>query len=649
MLRGRPAAATISALILILLLGAYLRFDGIDKRGPSFFDDGVYTLEGKWIYSFAGLLIDELQRKYQETRLKQDLVTFEDAARRIGSNLEGQPPVWGRPGFSLLTALCMILVGRDRPEATNVVSAVCGTLSILGVFFLARAMFNNRIALMAALLTALSGYHLVYSVTGLADGPAMCFGVCAMYFYYTASRASSTERERKGLSLPLAGFVCGIAFTIHDRFLYLLLVIFCSEAVESVLKRNPVGPSLRRLAVITVAFSIPPLLCEFPYYLGMVVLRHFQHVLPFRTYFEELFSHHIFNFLDVFSFSLVDVNRYPVLREAGSHLLNFFTYPYLFWKLDGPVFCTMVLCGIGVSLAQRRFEDRLLGLWLFVPCVLFSLGLVTSVRYALVFMPAATILAARSISLCPRVFSNDTKKAVLLRRSSTVVGLLAVAASGWYASRDIRAIHCSYDEPVAFLRNHGIKHISSQYPVTRAYLGVSSVREPPSSLEELKAAYEEGYRYYVIDYRKFFMKPPSRHEAAGKVIEQVESSIQPVFTYEHPCYRLPCFVFEVNIFFKLTLKLLREGRGMGIDQVRIYDLKDYFEKKGSVSDLSVHEAGGLRVPQTPVLPRLVHKGLQPSDDVRLFESLAGEEQVREAPLFVLDQFGERVNHGGRHA
>jgi hypothetical protein len=578
MIRGRHSAATISALILIVLLGAYLRFDGIDKRGPSFFDDGIYTLEGKWIHSFTGLLIDELERKYLETRLRQNLVTFEEAAKRISSNIEGQPPVWGRPGFSLLTALCMAFVGRDRPEAANVASAVCGTLSILGVFLLARAMFNNRIALLAALLIALSGYHLVYSVTGLADGPAMCFGVCAMYFYYTASRPTSSERQ--GLRLSLAGFVCGIAFTVHDRFLYLLLVVFCSEAVESILERNPVGSRLRRLAVITVAFSIPPLLCEFPYYLGMVVLRHFQQVLPFRTYFEELFTHHIFNFLDVFSFSLVDVNRYPALREAGSHLYNFLTYPYLFWKLDGPVFCTMVLCGLGVSLAQRRYEDRLLALWLFVPCVLFSLGLVTSVRYALVFMPAATVLAARSISLCSRVFSADTRKGGLLRRSSAVVGLLAVAASGWYASRDVRAMRCAYDEPVAFLRGHGIKHISSQYPVTRAYLGVSSVKEPPSSLEELKADYEEGYRYYLVDYRKFFMKPPSPHEAAGKVIEQVESSIEPVFTYEHPCYRLPCFLFEVNVFFRLTLKLVREAEAMGVDQIRIYDLRDYFEKVG---------------------------------------------------------------------
>ncbi len=48
---------TVCLLVLIVILGGTLRFHEIDERGPSFFDDGVYTLEGKWICSFSKALV----------------------------------------------------------------------------------------------------------------------------------------------------------------------------------------------------------------------------------------------------------------------------------------------------------------------------------------------------------------------------------------------------------------------------------------------------------------------------------------------------------------------------------------------------------------------------------------------------------------
>jgi 4-amino-4-deoxy-L-arabinose transferase-like glycosyltransferase len=571
------ATRSFCLLLAILILGGYLRFHGAEQRGPSFFDEGIYTLEGKWIYTFSKALASTLKRKMEEVRLRQNLYSFEGEARRFQESIEGEPPVWGRPGFSLLTGICMGLLG-PRINATHLVSAFFGTLSILGVFLLGRAMFDDRVGLLAALLLAISGYHLVYSVTGLADGPAMCFALFAFYLYY-----KSKIREGRGrggyLFAVLAGVGCGVAFAVHDRMLYVFLVLLLNEGIDFIRGKDQRKKRLKKIAVLGSAFLLPIGLFEFPYYLGMIILRHFGKTLPFRTYFEELFTHHIFNFFDFFAVSLLELKKYPEFQDAGSRLWNFVTYPYLFMRFDGVVFCLLFLAGSAAAFLQRRYEDRLLWVWLLVPFFLFSTGLSANVRYALVFMPAAFLIAARSLWLLDRLLA---RKALLGKKATRVVAValpVIVFLSGWVASREIRQMKCTYSAPIAFLKANGTKHISLQYPVTKAYLGPENVKEPPFTWEQLEADYREGYRYYLIDFRKFFLKPPFGESEKGEIIANIESTIPPVFTYVHPCYTSPCYLFEVNAFFCLTRKIVREAHERGIDQIQIYDLQEYFRKK----------------------------------------------------------------------
>ena len=575
---GSSTRRSVCLLVLIMILGGYLRFHDIEDRGPSFFDDGIYTLEGKWIYTFSKALVSGLKRKIEEVRLRQNLYSFKEEAERIGASIEGEPPVWGRPGFSLLTGICMGLLG-PRIYATNLVSAVFGTLSILGIFLLGRAMFNERVGLLAALLLAVSGYHLVYSVTGLSDGTAMCFALFAFYLYY---KSKAREGEGRGgyLFAVLAGLGCGMAFAVHDRMLYVFLVLLLNEGIDFLQGRGQRKKRLKKTAVLGSAFLFTIGAFEFPYYLGMIVLRHFGKPLPFRTYFEELFTHHIFNFFDFFAVSLVELKKYPEFREAGSRLWNFVTYPYLFMQFDGVVFCLLFLAGSVATFLQRRYEDRLLWVWLLVPFFLFSTGLSTNVRYALVFMPAAFLIAARSLWFFEERIPWMTRMRRRNQRILVVAFLLIVVVSGLYASREIREMRCSYSEPIAFLKAHGSKHVSLQYPVTKAYLGKENVKEPPNTLEELYDDYQEGYRYFLVDFRKFFMKPPFGDSPQGKIIEEIESTTEPVFSYLHPCYTSPCYLFEINVFFRLTRKIVREAHEMGVDQIHIYDLEDYFTKKG---------------------------------------------------------------------
>ena len=537
------AKGTVCLLILIMILGGTLRLHEVDERGPSFFDDGVYTLEGKWICSFSKALMSGLKRKMEEVRSGQDLHSFEEEARRFQDDLEGEPPVWGRPGFSLLTAFCMTILG-PKVFSTNVVSAVLGTLSILGVFLLGRAMYNEKVGLLASLLLAISGYHLVYSVTGLADGSAMFFALFGFFFYY---RSKISEREGGGTVWTLlAGLFCGLAFTVHDRMLYVFLVLLLNEGIDTLRRRDQFRQRLKKGAVLGVAFFLPIALFEVPYYLGMIVLRHFGKALPFRTYFEELLTHHIFNFLDFFTISLLDVSQYPEFQEAGSRLWNFFTYPYLFFQFDGVLLCILFLAGIVAAGLQRRYEDRLLLVWVIVPFFLFSTGLSTSVRYALVFMPAVFLIAARSFLLLEEHTTRTNLWGRPVGRLIVVASLLILVFSGLYASREIR------EHALRVRRTDWVSEgarVEAHQPAVPGHQGILGHRECKGTsydMEKLIEYYQEGYRYYLIDFRKYYLRPPYGNSPQGKIVEKIESATQPVFSYRHPCYTKPCYLFEIT-------------------------------------------------------------------------------------------------------
>jgi len=570
----RNFSSTSLAFLLILLLGASVRFFGIQDRGPAFFDEGIYTLEGRWIYTASASLWSAFLRKIEETRSRKNLYTFEDEARRFRENVQGQPPSWGRPGYSLLTGLCMGVIG-PKLYAAHAVSALFGTLAILAVFLLARTMFDERTALLAALLLALSGYHMVYSTSGLADGAAMCVALFAFYFYYRSRRG---DPARPGLAeLFLAGLLCGFAFTVHDRFLYALLVMFACEGLDMLTGNRLRSLTAKRGLLLGSVFLVPLVLFEIPYYLGMVFLRHFEQALPFRTYFEELATHHIFNLLDAFAFPLVDLSGFPEIQEAGSHLWNFLTYPYLFFRFDGPVLCLLFLAGLVLALRNRSPADRLLLVWFFLPFVLFSVGLVTSSRYALVFLPSVMVLSARSVVPLLEVLRRLPGLQRIPAAALWIPFVTLMAVSGWLSSDEIRAMRCNYDAPADFLRAHGSRHVSLQYPVSRAYFGMENVMEPPDTKEKLREFYEQGYRYLLIDYRRFFLRPPFDVTERGRIIAEIERNFEPVFSHVHPCYAAPCYLFEINFFFRMTTKILRDAHALGLDRICIYDLAEVFE------------------------------------------------------------------------
>ena len=210
------------ALLLILLLGASLRFYRITELEPGIQDEATYLLEARFLSSFCAAVWDSAKLVVKEKMSGEDLWKRGEQLPGIRERTRGLPPRYGRILHDTFVAAANLLAG-ERPYLGNVVNALFGTLTILAVFFLGRTMYDDRTGLIAALIFSVMGYHIHYSRSWLAEADTMFFLVLAFFFYYR-SRFRYPELSQKDLAL--CGLVLGIGFTVHNRCIVIFGLIF---------------------------------------------------------------------------------------------------------------------------------------------------------------------------------------------------------------------------------------------------------------------------------------------------------------------------------------------------------------------------------------------------------------------------------------
>ena len=156
------------ALLLILLLGASLRFYRITELEPGIQDEATYLLEARFLSSFCAAVWDSAKLVVKEKMSGEDLWKRGEQLPGIRERTRGLPPRYGRILHDTFVAAGNLLAG-ERPYIGNVVNAIFGTLTILAVFFLGRTMYDDRTGLIAALIFSVMGYHIHYSRSWLAE------------------------------------------------------------------------------------------------------------------------------------------------------------------------------------------------------------------------------------------------------------------------------------------------------------------------------------------------------------------------------------------------------------------------------------------------------------------------------------------------
>lgn len=161
----------------ILVLGAFLRFYRLDEIPPGFqFDQAHYVLDALF------LLHGDFHIFFRE-------------------------PGRSEPLFQYLLIPFVALLGDETPLAPKVTASILGVATIVLVYGIARALFRSMLlALLAALFTAISFWHIFYSRYGERIPLTLFFATLTFWFFWRALGVSSSNFQVSGFQFRVLGF-----------------------------------------------------------------------------------------------------------------------------------------------------------------------------------------------------------------------------------------------------------------------------------------------------------------------------------------------------------------------------------------------------------------------------------------------------------
>lgn len=165
----------------------------------------------------------------------------------------------GREGLFINIQAILISVFGNHAWALRIVSAFVGILTVWGLYFLTKRLFNRQIALIASFLMAVSFWHVNFSRIGFRAIMAPLFLVWMFYFLW---RGLSTTQKfpfiMSGVMLGL-GFYTYISFRIVPLAVLLVLLAYWNFIYKDFAKRKPDSYRfLRRhlfMGVLTMAIT----------------------------------------------------------------------------------------------------------------------------------------------------------------------------------------------------------------------------------------------------------------------------------------------------------------------------------------------------------------------------------------------------------
>ncbi len=329
-------------LLLVVLLAAALRLGGITRVGIRFDDEGAYVGDARlWhrcllTVTDADALGDVVRhdKKAFQRRLQNHGVDFTARYRK---------PV---QGYTFIGAATMFLAG-DRPAALLMLNAVCGVLTVLVIYWIGSSLFSRSVGLAAALLLAVSPYHLLYCRSAFTDATATFFAYLGLALWVLGVRRGWSVRRTYALS----GLTIGYAATCHYRVLYLLGVLIVADLVR-LLQTHPrpetVRTGMRTAAVrwswLILGAVLPAVCIELVFQGARLAATVTDSYLPLITYFGSAWRCITHEFTAGARLSY----EYPVTLW---HTLHTYMGYYLHWH--GLALGLLVVLGLSICLGAK--------------------------------------------------------------------------------------------------------------------------------------------------------------------------------------------------------------------------------------------------------------------------------------------------------
>lgn len=336
-------------LVIIMLIGTFLRLWQLNSTPPGLYHD--------------------------EAMNGNDALQALETVPPAGGFKQFYPENNGREGLYINIVALSLKAFGNKSWAIRLVSALFGIFSILGLFFLAREFFNNKIALFSSFFLATSFWHILFSRIGFRAIMAPFFLIWAVVLLFMASRKKSR------LLAMFAGLSFGLGF--HTYIAYRIAPILLLLPVIKIWKNKQ-----RKIVVI---FLIATFIAGLP--LGIYFLKNPADFLG-RTSQISIFSSES----PVKNLLINSVKTFGMLFFVGdmNWRHNFPGESELWWPV-GLLFLFGFLYSLQKMIRKRKFTsaEGFLMLWLLImtfPVIISNEGLPHALR-GIILIPPIMIFA----------------------------------------------------------------------------------------------------------------------------------------------------------------------------------------------------------------------------------------------------------------
>jgi len=525
----------ILVLILIICLAIFLRFYNLTERGLIYYDEGYYANQAKFIVLSFGWIRNNIQEIFSQGVNLERLWDF------VNEN-GGTFPHTRKPGHDLLNAISFSVFGI-HDWSLFFISAFFGTGTVVLVYFLGRDFCGDgQSGLVASAILAVSGFHIWFSRSAMAQSSAVFFVILGVYLY---CKSFSPYKRRTG-SLFLGGVCTGFALTIHPNLFIIPILLSISE-IFFLIKERMHYKGLKGISdslYFGFFILVPLAVLQLPYLiLKMFYAERLSSLSshgPFSTYWGQVafISKHITGRLSVGNYS------------SGKVLAVFFGYLKSLWVSEGAL--VIIFSVFGVLYLYRRFHAKkdpqslLLLLLLFFPLFFWGLSGVTfRLRLIYIVLPALSVVSGIGAKSMLDVFRGNSGKnrmvSFFLVSSFIIYILVAGSFKAWAminlkakpVYRQLQYSLVNYMEKAGGILTDKQGHF---YPIMRFYLGNLSKKFPKEFRGEIllnsRVTRERNipdYGDYIVMLGDEWKDPP-----AGDFMKKMISGCIPIISLEYP-------------------------------------------------------------------------------------------------------------------
>lgn len=402
----------------------------------------------------------------------------------------------------------MLVFGTSALSAV-LVSAVAGLGTVAATYAIGVAGWGRRVAILAALMLAISGWHLTYSREGYAESDMVLFATLALFIYLRRVLRPVPERL---WPLVWTGVLFGAAFACNTRAAYALLVLAPTELLLWRTRGWACWSStLKRGLALATGFVAPLAVIEGAYLIARVVGRGFGATAGWPDYVQQIAAYW---------------QQHPVIIRFDQWP-SFITY---LWFMDGAPVLALLLIGIISALFRpKRPADVLLLTALLMPVLLYSVYVAGAVRMRAFSLALPWVMLAAALGLdvvvsyARRIVPN-VSTAILTAATLVVLGTLAIPRT-----LDLMSAPNGIPSLLGYFSTHGVSDVAStDGPVLSFFVGEQHTNA------KFRAAYINGsqdlselagqYQYIAVEMQGYLFP----NEVAERFL-----AARPVFAAAH--------------------------------------------------------------------------------------------------------------------